>query len=301
MPALRSIVVISLALLICVANGFAACDDETGQTGLIMIESAIVKLIDSVNVPAELPGVLTHLQLREGEMVKQGERVASIKSDELALKLKRARIENLISRSTADNDIDVRFAEKSLEVSAARVARSMDSNQRVSGVVPAARIQEQQLEAHRDRLRVEQATRDQEIASMKVELTALDVQLSELLKDKSSICAPIDGMVVSVEAKPGEWVEPGDTIVRIVRIDRLKIEGSVPASVASQIRIGDKATAVVDQAWLRDTRFKGHVVFINPEANPVNSNVKVWIEIENSNLKLIPGLEATLTVESNRN
>jgi macrolide-specific efflux system membrane fusion protein len=277
----------------------AADDTQTGHrknSETVLIESAIVKLIDSVQVPTELPGVISELRYREGQMVKVGEVIARIKCNDLSLKLQRAEIEDRIARSAAENDIDVRFAEKSLEVSSAKVARSIDSNQRVPGVVPLGRIEEEQLVAHRDRLRVEQASRDLKVAEMHAELARTDVQLSTLLLEKASILAPIDGMVVAVEHKPGEWVEPGETIVKIVRMDRLKIEGFVPASIANQIRIGDPATAVVDQPWLQDTEFAGKVLFINPEANPVNSKVQVWVEVENSGLRLIPGLEAVLTI-----
>jgi hypothetical protein len=83
----------------------------------------------------------------------------------------------------------------------------------------------------------------------------------------------------------------------VVRLDRLKVEGYLPASTASQIRIGDRATAVIRQEWLKDYEFPGQVVFINPEANPVNSKVQVWVEIENLDLKLVPGLESTLKIE----
>ncbi len=124
-----------------------------------------------------------------------------------------------------------------------------------------------------------------------------DVELTRLILERSSIRSPIDGMIISVSAKPGEWVEPGQPIVKIVRMDRLKIEGFVPAGIASQLRIGDPASAIINQEWLQGKSFNGKVVFINPEANPVNSNVQIWVEIDNRELKLIPGLEANLTVE----
>jgi multidrug efflux pump subunit AcrA (membrane-fusion protein) len=263
----------------------------------IVIKSSIVKLIESVDVPAELAGVLSTLKFREGQMVQAGEVLATINSDELALRLKRAEIENRIARSTAENDIDVRFAERSLDVAVSRVERSQRSNNRVPGIVPAARLEEQQLEVHRDRLRVEQADRDRKTASMQVELTTTDVEVSRLLKEKATVRSPIDGMVVSVSAKAGEWVKPGDAIIKIVRLDRLKVEGYLPAKIASQIRVGNRATAVIGQDWLDGHTFPGQVIFINPEANPVNSHVQVWVEIENQGLKLVPGLEATLTIE----
>lgn len=277
----------------------ANCDDKFGQS-TFEINSAIIKIIDSVNVPAELSGVISDLGYREGQMVKTGDELARINSDELELRLKKAEIENRISKSTAESNVDVLFAQKSLEVSSNRVSRSRRSNDKVPGVVPAAKLEEQQLEMHRDQLRIEQAARDQKIATMKTELASTDVQLTKLLLDKSVIRSPIDGMVVAVEAKPGEWLQPGETVIKIVRMDRLKVEGFVPANIASQMRIGDPALAVVNQEWLKNETFPGKVVFINPEANPVNANVQIWIEIENRDMKLIPGLDTTLTISFGR-
>ena len=45
------------------------------------------------------------------------------------------------------------------------------------------------------------------------------------------------------------------------------------------------------------TEVNGKVVFINPEANPVNSQVEIWVEIDNTNRKLMPGLEAAIIIQ----
>ena len=41
----------------------------------------------------------------------------------------------------------------------------------------------------------------------------------------------------------------------------------------------------------------GQIVFISPEIDPLNSQVRFWAEIENAELKLRPGMTATLTIE----
>ena len=238
------------------------------------------------------------LSFREGSLVTVGQEIARIKNSQLAIELERAQVNLKIARAASENNIDVRFAEKSLEVSSARVTRSMNSNQRVPGVIPKGRVQEQQLEAHRDKLRVEQAGRDQKKSKMECDLAEADVALAKLKLEKSVIRSPIDGMVVAVERKPGEWVQPGDTVVRIVRMNRLRIEGFVSAGDASRIQVGNSATVKVLQAHLSDVEMAGHVIFVNPEANPVNSKVPIWVEVDNSKLKLIPGLETSLIIHT---
>ncbi|MEM7782794.1 MAG: HlyD family efflux transporter periplasmic adaptor subunit [Planctomycetota bacterium] len=265
-----------------------------------VVRAGIIKIIDSVKVPAEISGVIAELEFREGQLVSQGQILGKLKSEELNVRLQKAEIEDQISRLTAANNIDIRFAKKSLEVSSRRVARSQNSNQRVPGAVPQSRIEEQELEKHRDELRVEQATRDQEISEMEVKLKATDLKLTELLVKKSSITSPIEGMIVGVERKAGEWVEPGDTILTVVRMNRLKVEGFVPVQIANQIESGTQATIRVQQSANKVLELKGKIIFINPVANPVNSSVPVWVEFDNSEVRLIPGLNAEIELNLSR-
>lgn len=265
---------------------------------LIKIEGAIVKVAESSNVPAEITGVISEIAFREGQRVNKGDLLVTIKSNDLRLQLKQAEGRHRIATSKAENSIDIEYARKSAEVSSAKLARSLNSNQRAPGVVPSGRIQELELEAKRDRLRVDQANRDIEVAKMEQELSHTGVELSKGAIAKSKIVAPISGVVVLVDKSAGEWVEPGETVMKIVQLDRLRVEGFVSASEVGRISIGDSASVVFAYDWLENKEISGEVVFVNPEANPVNSQVEVWIEIDNPSQKLIPGLEASVSIGS---
>ena len=45
------------------------------------------------------------------------------------------------------------------------------------------------------------------------------------------------------------------------------------------------------------TVFPGKIVFLDPEVDPVNAEVRIWAEIENTGLRLRPGMRASLSVE----
>jgi len=269
--------------------------DKDSQS--IRIEGAIVKIIDSAKIPAELPGVLLELSYREGQTVQKGDLLAKIKSKDLSLENKRAKAKHRIAVAKSENQIDIQFAKKSAEVSSAKLARSLSSNQRAPGVVSRGRIQELELETHRDKLRIEQATKNLEVAKMEMDLTQADIELSENAMAKANILSPIGGVVVLVEKNPGEWVEPGETVLKVVRLDRLKLEGFVTVSQAGKIKIGDSAKVFFERDSIAATEVTGKVTFINPEANPVNSQVEVWVEIDNRDGSLMPGLEASIIVE----
>ena len=270
--------------------------DPDAET-VVRVPSAMVKIADTISVPAEYAGVLTKMLVREGQLLKAGDPIGKIKDSELQLQLSQAEYENRISRITANNDVDIRFSQKSNEVAQADVSRSMRSNARVPNSVPLAKLDRQVLERDRTMLQLEQAKRDSEIARLKMNLTESEIEMSKLLIKKTDVRAPMSGMVVAVERREGEWVEPSETIVRMVKVDRLRVEGFVSAEVAAQVRIGSPVEVKFSQKWLKDHTYKGKIVFVDPEANPVNSQIIVWAEIDNHENRLLPGLRGDILID----
>ena len=106
----------------------------------------------------------------------------------------------------------------------------------------------------------------------------------------------IAGVVVDVLHRPGEWVKPGDKVFRIVRTDRLRAEGFVKASDVLQDLRGAKVTVVPYLDDKPGPSFDGEIVFVSPEIDPVNGQVRVWADVENPKGKLRPGLRARMTI-----
>ena len=95
----------------------------------------------------------------------------------------------------------------------------------------------------------------------------------------------------------GEWVEPGQPVVRIIRIDRLKALGSLQATQLTEDLTGREVKLRVLLSGEEPIEFPGEVTFVHSEVNPVNGQVDFWAEIENRDLLLRPGLKATLVIE----
>ncbi len=108
--------------------------------------------------------------------------------------------------------------------------------------------------------------------------------------------APLGGMVVAVQKSAGEWLKASDPVVRIVRIDRLRVEDFVPAHVAISGIEGKSVTFRPALPELGNRLFHGEIVFVSPEANTVNSKIRIWAEIDNTDRLLRPGLKGLLTI-----
>ena len=196
-------------------------DPET-SSNQIEVSSALIKLIEQVDVPAREAGVLVAVKVREGQMVDEGDQLAQIQDAEARLAAARAKIEVDIARKNAENDVNIRFAKKSAEVAKAELRRAQDSIDKYPKSISDTEMDRLRLTVERAVLEVEQAERDFEIAEFTRQIEENEHQFAEQKVERRKITAPISGVVVQVNRRRGEWVEPGDMVLRILRIDRLR-------------------------------------------------------------------------------
>lgn len=258
-------------------------------TAPIPLEGAILKTIDSTAVSAQVAGVLNDATLREGALVKKGQVLAKIHDASVRLKLEQLKLQIEIARRKKDNSIDKQVATKSREVAETEYQRALSANQRVANTYPLNEVDRLKLVAERCRLEEERAEYSMQMATLEADVVSNEYSQTEELLVRHSIVSPVEGLIVAVEKKLGEWVEPGTEVYRIVRTDTLRIEGLIPVNSDDGTLIGRSAKIELIRGEKRH-KFSGKVVFVSPEVNPVNSLVRVYVEVENLDRTLRPGL-----------
>ncbi len=283
--------------IVTVASGLLLTAATSARAAEIEIPSALVKLLEQVEVPAREAGALDTLSVREGAMVTPGDSLGKIDDRTPAFDRSKAEIELAGARKLAASDVKVRFAKKSAEVAAAELRRALESSARLAESVTASELDQLKLVAEKTKLEIEQAELEHELAQTAVALKQNDLATAEHAISQRQITAPLAGFVAQVLKQPGEWVEPGEPIVRILRLDRLKAEGLVSASAFDGSLMGRRVTLTVTQGQ-KPVQYAGKIVFVSPEVDPVNGQVRFWAEIENADLALRPGLHGSLTILS---
>ena len=263
----------------------------------VVIKNSLVTIAKTVNVPVEQAGVLTELRVREGQIVKRGQLIGKLDDTDMLLHIERAETEKQIAAMTAESRIDIEYARKSRDVALADLRRSEQANLRVTNTVSVAKIARQTLERDRTVLQLQKAERDSRIAGLKAQLAQQDIDIARSQLRKTQVLSPADGMVVAVESEPGEWVEPSQTLIKVVRVDRLRVEGFVTAESARLIKVGMLVEVKFKEDWVNE-KVTGEIVFVNPEANPHNMTIQVWAEIDNVNQVLLPGLRGDIHVQA---
>jgi multidrug efflux pump subunit AcrA (membrane-fusion protein) len=285
------------APVLLLAFSLAAADPAPGQsTAEIEIPSALVKLIEQVDVPAREAGVLAAVDVREGQMVEEGDLLARIEDTEARIAQEKARIDLQIARENAENDVNIRFANKSVEVAKAELRRSTESLEKYPKSVSESEMDRLRLVVEKSVLEVEQAEHEFKIAGFTRQIKENEHRAVEEKVKRHQIAAPLSGVVVQVNRRRGEWVEPGEAVVRILRLDRVRAEGFLDARYLGRDPPSWKVTLTVDLPDEPGAEFPGEIVFVSPEIDPVNSQVSIWVETDNEALRLRPGMRAKMTI-----
>jgi RND family efflux transporter MFP subunit len=264
----------------------------------LTVDSVLVTLIEQVEVAARETGVLASIAVREGQLVEEGTLLAQIEDIESQLEKNRAQIELDNARKKASNDIKLRYAKKSLELAQADLKRAVDSHKRFANAVSEAEIDRLKLQADKAALEIEQAEHEFDLAQADVLIKQNELLIAERNIQRRKVPSPLAGVVVQINRHRGEWVEPSESVLRILRINPLRAEGFVNARDVTADLTGRPVTLAVDLPGKPKSEFSGSIVFVSPEVNPVNGQIRVWAEIENRDLLLRPGLRATMTIDT---
>jgi HlyD family secretion protein len=100
----------------------------------------------------------------------------------------------------------------------------------------------------------------------------LDEQRRRLMQMR--VTAGESGVLQSINLEPGQWVNAGTELARVVRPDLLKAVLRVPESQAKDVAIGQSVTIDLHN----NTTVKGHVSRMDPSATAGTVNIDVSIE-----------------------
>ncbi len=276
-------------MLLPVSNGAA------GET--VTVSDVQVTLLADVQAPARQDGSLAILSVKEGDFVSQNAEMGRLDFQLATISQRLARTEFEIGRLKSENDVDRRFAKKSLEVAKSELSRSLDSATNFPKSISKTELDRLRLVVEKTDLSIEQADRDLHEASLTKSLKEQSVEVASKQLADHQITAPISGMVVQVFRKPGEWLNKGDPVVRIIRLDRLRVEAFVDGARygANLLNCLVTFTTQLPPGNVAG-QFDGKITFVSPEVQPVNGQVRVWAEVENPKLTLRPGVRGQLSI-----
>ena len=118
-------------------------------------------------------------------------------------------------------------------------------------------------------------------------IAQLEYERSQRLREQRNIKSPIDGVVVERLISPGEFVK--DTaLLRIAKLDPLKVEVILPVEIFGEIAEGDTLTA---RAHETDERHEAIVDVVDRVVDSASGTYRVTLKLPNPNHEIASGLK----------
>ena len=262
-------------------------DQPVRGDGWLILSKCQVKLIDSVTLASDRPGVIASVEPEEGDSVRKKQPIVLLK-DDIAVKMLN------VAKKKAENDVSIRFAKANAVVAKLEYEKMLESNRKVSGAFPAIDVEKAKLSWEKALLQAENAELDFSVLKLEVE------KAEEELKS-FKVEAPFDGNVRRILKREGEAVRQGDPILELVSTRRVKVEGYLPFEDVGNVKPGDTVLVQIDipnrDLDIEKEVFEGKVVFIDPLVSPVTHAARVWAEMHNPGERLIEGLYTKMKIQ----
>lgn len=303
----------------------SAAPTSSGQPSAathVHLTQCVVSAIDEVELPARVAGVLMALEMvddqgttvavREGVKVSQGNVLGKLDNAEAMARRQAAELDHQVARAEEKkSEASIQAADATVLVAGAEVEESLAINQKARNAVAPTQLRRQRLTEDRAKVEADVARRDAETATLTVQLRGAQIEVATINLDRHDLVSPLNGYVVQRYMDVGEWVNPGDPILRIVRTDRLRVEGFVnirdyrPEEIHGceatiSIRLKDRVAAFEKDDSMADGTIRiSHVSYLVDTAG----DYRVWAEVPNDEINghplLLPGMTADMSIKLN--
>ena len=288
---------LALATVLVLSAPLAGADRRTSATQAVVTHCQVL-LIDDVDVPAQEAGPLVDIMVKEGDSVKKGQLLAQIDDRQAKLQKQAAELERDAAKARAEDNIEVSFADKSLALAEIEYRQDLEINSKSPGAVPETEVRRKKLAWERAQLQVDRSRLDRKLAEMTALVQNAALGSAEEAIQRRRIVAPFDGVVIEVDKAAAEWVSAGEAVLRVVRMDQLRVEGFVDGSQFNASDVADRGVTVeIERARGGKETLEGKVVYVYPIVQAGNK-YRIRADVQNrrddgGQLLLYPGMTAT--------
>lgn len=247
----------------------------------VELQMSQVFLIHDVPTSAQETGLLEEVLVKEGDFVKRGQVLARIDDRQPQLEKHAAERQREAAITRATNDTDIQFAVKSHELARTEWEDAVRINKSAQGTVALSEIRRLALARDRAELQVLKSQLDMKVAKLNADVhqAAVDTALEKIRRRQ--VIAPFDGVIVDVQKQAKQWVTAGEPVLRVVRMDRLRVDGLLSAADLDTHEVDGKLVTVkVVLARGREAELRGKVVFTN-QLIQAGNRFRVRAEVEN--------------------
>ncbi len=214
-----------------------------------------------VELKFEVNGVVKSVDFREGDIASKGQVLMTV--DDKDAQLRQEYSESKVKTAQAQQNL----AEK---------RSSINEQLYQLGAIIKEKLEESQLEVEQAKTQVETAEKEMELAKGELEKTILK--------------APMDGVMGTREAEPGEFVTPQIVVGTLLDVGSVFVELGIIERDIERIRMGQNVKITVDS--LPNQTFQGTIDNLAPMIEGKSRTLTAKVKVENPQGQLLPGMFA---------
>lgn len=295
---------------------FAKATRETLRS--VLTTNGKVEPIEWTTARAEIAGLVERVHIEQGQRVAHGAPLVSLSASDAAAQLasaearaaqaraeldsisqggrsaELAEIENGLARARFDRET----AQKDLAALERLVAKQAATPAEVDRARERVRQAELQIEALLRKRNALVAGTDRTVAEARLREAEAAAAQARRRIEQSTLRSPIAGIAYAVEVRAGSYVNPGDPVASIGRLDRLRVRVYVDEPELGRVAVGQPATITWDA--LPGRSWNGTVEKVPTEITPLGTRQvgEVLATIENPGNELIPGTNVNVEIRT---
>ncbi len=284
------------------AGGAPAAPDKSVHR----LPNCLVSLLDDVELPAQEAGVLLELIAKPGLQAKAGDVLGKVDETETLVRQKAAKFKLDVAVEKATNTAQVELSKKIIEMYKAEYEESLAINERSAGAIPPTQLRKQRVYWEKGVAEYIAAEMDFKIAGLERKVQEAELEAADNELKQRTLVAPFDGVVEEIFRQQNEWVQPGDPVLRFVRMNRLRVEGFVSGEIAAGQVDGATVEINVVLPGGATEKLKGKISFVSTKVGANTEEYRVWAEVDNLPGRdgypwlLRPGVRPEMIIHLNR-
>lgn len=271
-----------------------------------------------IYVSTKMMGKIQSINVKTGELVKQGDILFVLENQDLKAAVEQARRNVEIASANLENILkgarpqEIAQAEQAVNQAKIQLDVAKTNYERFEKLYQAEAVSKQQYDqalsqyelakaayvSTQEKLDLLKAGATEETISSaraQVGLAQANLKAAEAKLADTIIKSPITGRVAFVKYEVGEFVMQGTPVVEVIDDQKMVVNLNVSEEVVNKVKLKDHITVMVPA--LGNHEFNGEIVEISPASDKQTKSYPIKIRIKDHNGMIKPGMAANLKIK----
>ncbi|HVJ49939.1 efflux RND transporter periplasmic adaptor subunit [Desulfitobacterium sp.] len=227
----------------------------------------------NLNLVPKMPGKVSSVQVKVGDVVNAGMVLFTLESSDLQKAVDMASI----GVRTAETN----YQQTKEQIDLAKMNLERQKQLYEAGAIPKAQLETSENQASETPLQLAQIQWDQ---------AKLSLQQAQDALNNAVVTAPLEGTVTAVNIKPGEMASSAQPAVTLTQLNSLYVALNVPENIVNWLQLGQDAKVTITSADAQD--INGKIASLAPAADARTMLYAVKVAVDNPEGKIKPGMFA---------